>query len=167
MSHCPPDDIAKLIRNIQNSVYTLGLDEARQCRRGKLLEVLKPVKEPTSLILRSTSPAMVSSPGENHWCVKGISVKISSFIRNNIIFILTGIYRSSIEMINLFFISQNLKMRIKLGNILRQFKYENMNVYREFLHSLFSNIIRNPLESLGKSFPFYSTASIYLPFSIS
>ncbi|EFP09134.1 CRE-LIN-52 protein [Caenorhabditis remanei] len=66
MSHCPPDDIAKLIRNIQNSVYTLGLDEARQCRRGKLLEVLKPVKEPTSLILRSTSPAMVSSPGENH-----------------------------------------------------------------------------------------------------
>uniref|UniRef100_A0A8R1I5J0 Uncharacterized protein n=1 Tax=Caenorhabditis japonica TaxID=281687 RepID=A0A8R1I5J0_CAEJA len=41
MSHCPPDDIAKLIRNIQNSVYTLGLEEARQCRRGKLLNVLK------------------------------------------------------------------------------------------------------------------------------
>lgn len=42
MSHCSADDIAKLIRNIQNSVYTLGIEEARQCRRGKLLDVLHP-----------------------------------------------------------------------------------------------------------------------------
>ncbi|CAI5444646.1 unnamed protein product [Caenorhabditis angaria] len=41
MSHVSPDDIAKLIRNIQNSVYILGMDEARECRRGKLLGVLK------------------------------------------------------------------------------------------------------------------------------
>ncbi|CAL2036889.1 unnamed protein product [Caenorhabditis brenneri] len=55
MSHCPPDDIAKLIRNIQNSVYTLGLDEARQCRRGKLLNVLKTAEAISPSLSKSDS----------------------------------------------------------------------------------------------------------------
>ncbi|ULU01828.1 hypothetical protein L3Y34_001843 [Caenorhabditis briggsae] len=66
MSHCPPDDIAKLIRNIQNSVYTLGLDEARQCRRGKLLDVLKS-NTPTDHFQQQTPPQKSSPiPTDNH-----------------------------------------------------------------------------------------------------
>ncbi|CAB3401503.1 unnamed protein product [Caenorhabditis bovis] len=45
MSNCSPDDVAKLIRGVQNSVYLLGLEEARQCRRGKILGVLSDEEE--------------------------------------------------------------------------------------------------------------------------
>lgn len=60
MSQCAADDIAKLIRNIQNSVYTLGLDEARQCRRGKLLEVLKSTNEASPRFQQSSSSPIAS-----------------------------------------------------------------------------------------------------------
>ncbi|CAA80188.1 Protein lin-52 [Caenorhabditis elegans] len=60
MSHCPADDIAKLIRNIQNSVYTLGIEEARQCRRGKLLNVLKPTGSASPRYLQPTPPKNVA-----------------------------------------------------------------------------------------------------------
>ncbi|CAD6187720.1 unnamed protein product [Caenorhabditis auriculariae] len=46
MSHCSPDEIADLIRGIHNSVYALGIEEARQFRRSKVLGVLKPSSEP-------------------------------------------------------------------------------------------------------------------------
>uniref|UniRef100_A0A1I7UHM3 CACTA en-spm transposon protein n=1 Tax=Caenorhabditis tropicalis TaxID=1561998 RepID=A0A1I7UHM3_9PELO len=65
MSHCPPDDIAKLIRNIQNSVYTLGLDEARQCRRGKLLNVLKSTESATPSVMQQSTPATSSKSTRN------------------------------------------------------------------------------------------------------
>ncbi|CAI2348099.1 unnamed protein product [Caenorhabditis sp. 36 PRJEB53466] len=63
MSHCSPDDIAKLIRSIQNSVYTLGMEEARQCRRGKLLNVLK-TTETAPRLLQPTPPKIVPPPSK-------------------------------------------------------------------------------------------------------
>ncbi|ETN80070.1 hypothetical protein RB195_003364 [Necator americanus] len=36
-----PDQLAEYIKNVQNTAYTLGIDEARQFSRGKMLQIFK------------------------------------------------------------------------------------------------------------------------------
>ncbi|RCN31872.1 hypothetical protein ANCCAN_22343 [Ancylostoma caninum] len=36
-----PDQLAEYIKNVQNTAYSLGIDEARQFSRGKMLQIFK------------------------------------------------------------------------------------------------------------------------------